>query len=374
MSDLVRSNDYRQWIVSVKQRIQSSQIKAAIAVNRELLELYWYLGEQILEKQQTAKWGDGFLEQMSRDLLAEFPAMKGFSKRNLELIRQWFSFWMQAPEILQQTAALIAKQPVSQLGRSTSPIAVTKSPLIAQQLVSQIPWGHNILIIQKLSSPDDALFYVQKTIENNWSRAVLTHQIESGLHLREGQAINNFAATLPKPESDLAKQLLRDPYNFDFLTLTERHSERELEDGLTDHLAKFLMELGVGFAYVGRQYHIAVDGEDYYIDLLFYHLRLHCYVVVELKVEKFKPEHAGKLTFYVSAVDSQIRTPVDGPTLGILICKSKSDITVEYSLRDVNKPIGVSEYQITENLPEQLKSSLPTIEQIEAELGGICDE
>ena len=197
----------------------------------------------------------------------------------------------------------------------------------------------------------------------------MTHQIESGLHLREGQAINNFAATLPKPESDLAKQLLRDPYNFDFLTLTERHSERELEDGLTDHLAKFLMELGAGFAYVGRQYHIAVDGEDYYIDLLFYHLRLHCYVVVELKVEKFKPEHAGKLTFYVSAVDSQIRTPVDGPTLGILICKSKSDITVEYSLRDVNKPIGVSEYQITANLPEQLRSSLPSIEQIEAELG-----
>lgn len=368
MNELIPTPDYRQWIVFIKERIQSSQIKAAVAVNRELLELYWYLGQQILEKQQSAKWGDGFLEQMSRDLLAEFPTMKGFSKRNLELIRQWFSFWMQAPEIVQQAAGLNAKQPVSQLDHSAYPSAVPKSQPIVPQLVSQIPWGHNILIIQKLSSPDDALFYVQKTIENNWSRAVLTHQIESGLHLREGQAINNFAATLPKPDSDLAKQLLRDPYNFDFLTLTERHSERELEDGLTDHLAKFLMELGAGFAYVGRQYHIVVDGEGYYIDLLFYHLRLHCYVVVELKVEKFKPEHAGKLTFYVSAVDSQVRTPVDGPTLGILICKSKSDITVEYSLRDVNKPIGVSEYQITENLPEQLKSSLPTIEQIEAEL------
>lgn len=347
MSQLVPAEDYRQWIASIKERIQSSQIKAAIAVNRELIELYWYLGEQILEKQQSAKWGDGFLKQMSHDLCAEFPAIKGFSKRNLELIRQWFSFWTQSSEIVQQLAAVIAKQPVS-----------------------QIPWGHNILIIQKLSNPEDALFYVQKTIENNWSRAVLTHQIESGLHLREGQAINNFTTTLPKPESDLAKQLLRDLYNFDFLTLTERHSERELEDGLTDHLAKFLLELGAGFAYVGRQYHIVVDEEDYYIDLLFYHLRLHCYVVVELKVEKFKPEHAGKLTFYVSAVDSQVRTPQDGPTLGILICKSKSDITVEYSLRDVNKPIGVSEYQITENLPAQLKSSLPSIEQIEAELSG----
>jgi predicted nuclease of restriction endonuclease-like (RecB) superfamily len=365
MSDLVRSNDYRQWIVSVKERIQSSQIKAAIAVNRELLELYWYLGEQILEKQQSAKWGDGFLDQMSRDLVAEFPEIKGFSRRNLFYMRKWVSFWTGSEPIMQQAAAqtpAIVQQVAAQLGKTGNP------------LFFQIPWGHNLLLLDKLPSPADALFYVQKTIENNWSRAVLTHQIESGLHLREGQATNNFAATLPKPESDLAKQLLRDPYNFDFLTLTERHSERELEDGLTDHLAKFLMELGVGFAYVGRQYHIAVDGEDYYIDLLFYHLRLHCYVVVELKVEKFKPEHAGKLTFYVSAVDSQIRTPVDGPTLGILICKSKSDITVEYSLRDVNKPIGVSEYQITENLPEQLKSSLPTIEQIEAELGGICDE
>jgi predicted nuclease of restriction endonuclease-like (RecB) superfamily len=373
MSQLVSTEDYRQWIVSVKERIQSSQIKAAIAVNRELLELYWYLGEQILEKQQSAKWGDGFLEQMSNDLLAEFPEIKGFSLRNLKYMRQWVRFW--------SPLFGIGPQPVAQLGES---LESNREKSIMPQLVAQIqnhsinqlflvPWGHNRVIMDKLKKPDDALFYLQKTIENNWSRAVLTHQIESKLHQREGQAINNFAATLPKPESDLAKQLLRDPYNFDFLTLTERYSERELEDGLTDHLAKFLMELGTGFAYVGRQYHIVVDEEDYYIDLLFYHLRLHCYVVVELKVEKFKPEHAGKLTFYVSAVDSQVRTPVDGPTLGILICKSKSDITVEYSLRDVNKPIGVSEYQITENLPEQLKSSLPTIEQIEAEFGGFDD-
>lgn len=373
MSDLVRSNDYRQWIVSVKERIQSSQIKAAIAVNRELLELYWYLGEQILEKQQSAKWGDGFLEQMSRDLLAEFPDIKGFSYRNLRRIRQWRSFWEIDTAIWPQLVAKLWPSWPQAVANTTEQGLKPSGPTV-QSLLVQIPWGHNSVLLEKLSDPLDALFYVQKTIENNWSRAVLTHQIESGLHLREGQAINNFAATLPKPESDLAKQLLRDPYNFDFLTLTERHSERELEDGLTDHLAKFLLELGAGFAFVGRQHHIAVDGEDYYIDLLFYHLRLHCYVVVELKVEKFKPEHSGKLTFYVSAVDSQIRTPVDGPTLGILICKSKSDITVEYSLRDVNKPIGVSEYQITENLPEQLKSSLPSIEQIEAELGGICDE
>lgn len=254
MSQLVSANEYRQWIVSIKERIQSSQIKAAIAVNRELLELYWYLGEQILEKQQLAKWGDGFLDQMSRDLLAEFPEIRGFSRRNLFYMRRWVSFWTGSEPMVQQAAArtpAIVQQVAAQLNPNR------------KQLVSQIPWGHNLLLLDKLSSPTVALFYVQKTIENNWSRAVLTHQIESGLHLREGQAINNFAATLPKPESDLAKQLLRDPYNFDFLTLTERHSERELEDGLIDHLAKFLLELGAGFAYVGRQYHIVVDGEDY---------------------------------------------------------------------------------------------------------------
>jgi len=365
MTELVKETDYRQWIVSIKQRVQASQIKAAVAVNRELLELYWFLGEQILEKQQTAKWGDGFLGQMSKDLLAEFPEIKGFSRRNLFYIRKWVAFWSGAKPIVQQVAAqrfAIVPQVAAQL------------TLDGKQLVSQIPWGHNMLLLDKFEAPTEALFYVQKTIENNWSRAVLTHQIESGLHLRAGQAINNFEATLPKPESDLAKQLLRDPYNFDFLMLTAKHNERELEDGLLEHLSKFLLELGAGFAFVGRQYRIEVDGDEYFIDLLFYHLRLHCYVVIELKVDKFKPEYAGKLTFYVSAVDSQVRSPKDGPTIGILICKSKSDITVEYSLRDLNKPIGVSEYQITANLPEQLRSSLPSIEQIEAELGGFGNE
>ncbi len=360
MSELVPTDEYRQWLVSLKQRIQASQIKAAVAVNRELLELYWFLGEQIIEKQQTAKWGDGFLKQMSQDLLAEFSEIKGFSRRNLFYMRKWVGFWSGAKPMVQQAAAqssAIVQQAAAQFEQD------------GKQLVSQIPWGHNMLLLDKFDDPADALFYVQKTIENNWSRAVLTHQIESGLHLREGRAVNNFAATLPEPESDLARQLLRDPYNFDFLMLTKRHNERELEDGLLEHLTKFLLELGAGFAFVGRQYRIEIEGDEFFIDLLFYHLRLHCYVVIELKVDKFKPEYAGKLNFYVSAVDSQVRLPEDGPTIGILICKSKSDITVEYSLRGLNKPIGVSEYQITENLPDQLKSSLPSIEQIEAELG-----
>ncbi len=364
MDDVARSDDYRKWIISIKSEVQAAQLKAAVSVNRELLQLYWFIGRQIIERQENATWGDGFLKQMSVDLLAEFPEMKGFSHRNLKSIRQWHQFWSSTLSIGKQPVAPMpqkGKQPVSQM------------TLEAPQLILQIPWGHNILLIQKLKNPEDAWFYGQKTIEHNWSRSVLNHQIESGLHLREGKAVNNFQATLPEPESDLAEQLLRDPYNFDFLTLTKRYNERELEEGLLEHLTKFLLELGAGFAFVGNQFKIDVDGDQFKIDLLFYHLRLHCYVVIELKVDKFKPEYAGKLNFYVSAVDSQVRSDLDAPTIGILICKSKSDIVVEYSLRDLSKPIGVSEYQITENLPDNLRSSLPTIEQIEAEFGGEID-
>ncbi len=346
---IIRSADYSAFLKDVKQRIQSAQIKAAVRVNQELLTLYWDLGEQIIEKQRDAQWGDGFLEQMSYDLQAEFPGMKGFSYRNLKYMRQWVAFW-------QQAVAKITQQPVAQIG---------------PQLVAQIPWGHNRLIISKIDDFNEALFYVRKTIENNWSRAVLTHQIESGLYQRDGKAITNFEATLPAPQSDLANQTLKDPYNFDFLMLRERHDERELEDALTDHLTRFLLELGAGFSFVGRQYRLEVGGDEFFADLLFYHVRLHCYVVVELKTDKFKPDFAGKLNFYISAVDNLLKADGNHPTIGILICKSKNDTVVEYSLKDVHKPIGVSEYQITKNLPNELKSSLPSIEEIEAEVGRI---
>lgn len=341
-SQLIRNADYTAFIKDVKQRIQTAQIKAAVRVNQELLGLYWDMGEQIIEKQRDARWGDGFLEQMSRDLLAEFPAMKGFSRRNLELMRQWVSFWNP-----------IGQQAVAQ---------------IAQQLVAQIPWGHNQLIINKISDCDEAVFYVRKTIENNWSRSVLTHQIESGLYQRNGKAITNFEATLPAPHSDLARQTLKDPYNFDFLMLRERHDERELENALADHITRFLVELGAGFSYLGRQYRLEVAGDEFFIDLLFYHVRLHSYVVVELKTDNFKPEFIGKLNFYVSAVDGTVKTDQDNPSIGILICKSKNDTVVEYALKDIHKPIGVSGYTITKSLPDELKSSLPSIEEIEAEM------
>jgi predicted nuclease of restriction endonuclease-like (RecB) superfamily len=308
------------------------------AVNQELLHLYWDLAELIVLKQQEATWGDRFLSQMSQDLQAEFPDMKGFSVRNLKYMRQWFQFW-------------------------------STSVSIGQQVVAQIPWGHNLTIISKVKNVDEALFYVQKTIQNNWSRSVLTHQIESQLYLRSGQAITNFKATLPTPQSDLAKQTLKDPYNFDFLMLREKHDEQELENALVEHITKFLLELGAGFSYLGRQYPLEVAGDKFVMDLLFYHVRLHSYVVVELKTVKFQPEFAGKLNFYISAVDGILKTDRDNPTIGILICKSKNDTVVEYSLRDIHKPIGVSEYTITHNLPEEFKSSLPSIEDIEAELG-----
>jgi predicted nuclease of restriction endonuclease-like (RecB) superfamily len=262
--------------------------------------------------------------------------MRGFSLRNLKYIRQWVQFWE-----------------VSTIG---------------QQAVAQIPWGHNLLIMTKLKNEQEAMFYVQKTLENNWSRSVLSHQIENSLHLRQGKSVTNFKAVLPKPQSDLAIQTMKDPYNFDFLTLRGDYDEKELEDALIDHVSKFLLELGAGFSFIGKQYKLNVEGDEFFIDLLFYHTHLHAYVVVELKTQKFKPEFSGQLNFYVSAIDNQIKSKHDNPTIGMLICKSKNKTVVDYSLQGIQKPIGVSEYTLTKSLPEEFKSSLPSIEEIEAEL------
>jgi len=336
----IQTTEYKEFIQRIKIKAQQAQIKASIRVNSTLLEFYWDLGQEIVEKQKSANWGSTFLKNMSKDLMREFPNIKGFSKRNLELIRKWYIFY--------STNTLIAKQLVSQ--------------------IISIPWGHNILIVQKSKNINEALFYVQQTIQHGWSRSVLTHQIESQLYEREGKALTNFSKTLPSPQSDLANQMLKDPYNFDFLTMTKKFNERELEDGLTEHITKFLMELGQGFAFIGRQQKLTIGEKDFYIDLLFYHVKLHCYVVIELKVVDFEPEFAGKLNFYISAVDGKIRGENDNPTIGILICKSKNSTIVEYALKDINKPMGVSEYQLSSVLPKELKSSLPTIEEIEAEL------
>ncbi len=355
-SEIATTKEYRNWLIDIKQRVQNAQLKAATAVNTTLLEFYWSLGADIVEKQEQATWGSGFLKQLSTDLMAEFPDMKGFSLNNLQYIRRWYSFYCVPSSksgtgcstIGQQAVAKMAKPPVSQL--------------------FQIPWGHNLAIISKCDALEKARFYVQKTIDNCWSRSVLIHQIESDLFNRQGQAITNFENSLPVLQSDLAREIIKDPYNFDFLTLTEDYTERELEKGLTDHIAHFLMELGAGFAYLGKQVPVQVGERDFFLDLLFYHTRLHCHVVIELKVVDFEPEHAGKLNFYIKAVDEQLRTEGDRPTIGILLCKSKDKVVAEYALSGIQKPMGVSEYELTRALPDELKSALPTIEQIETEL------
>jgi len=340
---------YKAWLTELKDKVRNAQIKAAQKINTELLTLYWELGADLVEKQATSKWGDGFLLQLSRDLKIEFPEMQGFSERNLKYIRQWHLFYAQTNQ--QPSDEQIRQQVVAQ--------------------IVQIPWGHNIAIITKCKDVGEALYYVRTTLANNWSRSVLVHQIESRLYQRTGKAIHNFALTLPKPQSDLAVQMLKDPYIFDFLRMTEAYNERELEMALVNHVTQFLLELGAGFAYLGKQMLIRVGEREFFIDLLFYHTRLRCYIVAELKTVEFEPEHAGKLNFYLKAVDSQLRTEHDQPTIGILICKKKDKMVVEYALSDIHKPIGVSEYQLTQSLPDELKSSLPSIEELEAELSAI---
>ena len=340
------TTEYKHWLNELKHNFQKSQIKASIAVNSVLLEFYWELGEDIVQKQKEYSWGSGFLGQLSSDLCREFPDVKGFSLTNLKLIRKWFLFWQQ---VVDQMKSLKGQQVVAQL--------------------IQVPWGHNIAIVQKCKNSDEALYYVNNTIKNGISRSVLIHQIESNLYGRDGKTITNFKTTLPPLQSDLAKEITKDPYNFDFLTLTQGYQEKELEDSLAKNMTKFLLELGSGFAYVGKQYKLQVGGEEFRIDLLFYHVKLKCYVVVELKAVEFKPEFAGKLSFYTSAIDGEVKDKNDNPTIGILICKSKNDIVVEYALKDINKPRAISKYELTEVLPKEYESSLPSIEQIEAEFG-----
>jgi len=356
--EILKSEEYNNWITEIKEKISSAQIKASLSVNSEMLKLYWDLGQSISEKLSVSNWGTKVVENMSKDLQNTFPNLDGFSKRNLLFMRQWFDFY----QIADNKPIVIMKQLVSQLPIQQNQIENIKS------ITSLIPWGHNILIIQKTQNIEQAIFYTIKTIENNWSRAILGIQIESQLYERQGKAITNFQLTLPKKQSDLAIETLKDPYKLDFLTLTEKANEKDLEDQLVKNITQFLLELGTGFAYIGRQYLLKVGENEYKIDLLFYHIRLGCFIVVELKSVEFKPEFTGKLSFYLSAVDDLLRKENDNPTIGILLCKSKDKIEAEYALRGISQPIGVAEYQLCKAVPENLKSQLPTIQDIEEEL------
>ncbi len=372
---------YAPLLADLKARVRAAQVKAAVSVNRELILLYWHIGREILRAQKTEGWGAKVVQRLAKDLAAEFPEMCGFSARNLDYMLAFVGAW--APvEILQR--------PVAKLGAAkATPLAEPTQGAIVQQPVAEfvsqavtrfdgppeplalLPWSTNLVLLHKLKDPATRLWYARKTLEHGWSRAVLTVQIESRLHERSGRAITNFDRTLPPAQSDLAREALKDPYTFDFLTLGEAAHERDLERGLVEHVQQLLLEMGAGFAFVGRQVPLEVGDEDFYLDLLFYHLRLRCFVVVDLKMKPFEPEFAGKMNFYLSAVDDQMRHEHDAPTIGLLLCKdAKNRVKVEYALRDVKKPIGVAEWQtrLVESLPKKLQGALPTIAEIEREL------
>lgn len=329
---------YESWLADLKERIHHARQAASLAVNRELIQLYWQIGQDILARQQAQGWGSKVIERLAHDLKSTFPEMKGFSRTNLLYMRAFAEAW--------------------------------PDPQIVQQAVGQLPWGHNLVLLAKLTSAEERLAYAQKAIEHGWSRNVLTFQIESSLLVREGHAITNFDERLPKPQSDLARESLKDPYRFDFLGLGAEAQEREIENALVAHVTEFLLELGAGFAFVGKQVHLEVGGDDFYIDLLFYHLKLRCYVVIELKAGEFKPEHLGQLGFYLTVVDRQIKTADDQPTIGLLLCKTKNKVVAEYALGDKTQPMGIAEYKLHQALPEDLEAKLPSIAQIERELEG----
>ncbi|MFO7579687.1 MAG: PDDEXK nuclease domain-containing protein [Nitrosomonas halophila] len=352
---LTQEAAYRDWLASVKSRIYAARMNIALSANSELIALYYELGARITERESTAQWGSGFIDAFSKDLRSSFPDVGGFSAKNLRYCRAFFRFYC-CPAIWQQAVAKLASDPWAGVEAE-----------LARQLV-QIPWGHHIQIFSKCSELAEAGFYIGQTIEQGWSRDVLALQLKSRLYDRAGKAVTNFPRTLPTSQSDLAQQTLKDPYTFDFMAMTAPYNERDVERQLTRHITQFLLELGKGFAFIGRQYHLEVAGNDYYIDLLFYHIILKCYVVVELKNRKFIPEYAGKLNFYLSAVDSLLKRDDDHPTIGLLLCRDKNNIEVEFALRDLNKPMGVSEYTLVETLPDNLKGALPTVEEIEQDL------
>lgn len=361
---------YKQLLGSIKQQVQSAQAKAALAVNSSLIQLYWNMGKMIADNQALFEGRSNYVEQLAKDLRAEFPEMKGFSRANLFFIRKFYQFYSGSPSVL-QVVRLEENSPIPVSVQQ--PAALNNDDSVQQavrlsNLLASVPWGQHVVIINKLKDPEEALFYLHQTVENNWSRAILTLQIEQDLYSRQGKAITNFHQTLPEKQALMARQLLKDPYNFGFLTLEPKVQELDIERQLTEHITKFLLELGKGFAFIGRQYPLQVGDKDYRLDLLFYHIRLHCFVVIDLKVVEFEPEFAGKMNFYLSVVDDQIKTADDQPSIGIILCKNKNKLEVEYALQGMSKPIGVSEFTVTQALPPELKSTLPTVEEFENEL------
>ncbi len=350
---------YNELLELVQIKIRQAQQKAVFSINRELLILYWETGKLIAQRQQQEGWGSAIIPRLSRDINNLLPEIKGYSIRN---IGRMIAFYREYPD-----ADLFLPQPVA---KNKQPSNLPQPEAKIESLIFSLPWGHNILLLEKVKDRQHRLFYMQQALLHGWSRNVLALMYESQLHARDGCKLSNFSALLPPEQSDMVRHALKDPYVFDFLTLTEPYHERELETTLLNHIEKFLMELGVGFAFVGRQYPLSIGKDDFYIDLLFYHLKLRCFIVIELKKGKFKPEYAGKLNFYCNVVDGTLKHVDDQPTIGLILCQDKNELVAEYALKGIDKPIGISEYQLMKQLPVEFQSSLPSIEQIEAELGG----
>ncbi len=342
MSTSPLPSDYSRFLSDIKTRVRQAQLKALMAVNTELITLYWHIGKQIVERQQQQGWGAGVIEQLSRDLHSAFPEMRGFSPRNLGYMK---SFALAYPD-----------------------------EAILQTVSAKLTWSHNTLLLDKVKDSEERLWYMQKAAEHGWSHIILAMQIETRLYHRQGKALTNFKATLPALDSDLASEVLKDPYVFNFLTTDDDNKERHLQNALIAHIQRFLLELGTGFTFVGSNYHLKVGNEDFYIDLLFYHIDLRCYVVIELKAGAFKPEYAGQINFYLTAINRQVKRPDDSPTIGLVLCKTKNTVTAEYALSNINNPVGVASYQHTTSLPEPLQSQLPGIKELEESLEAIRAE
>jgi len=359
--------DYAPLLSEIKARVQSARIKAGLAANRELLKLYWDIGRLILDRQHKEGWGTKVIDRLSADLQQEFPGQQGFSPRNLKYMRTLAEAW---PE------TLITQQPVAQLPERKSEPSIGQASLarvpgsmspIVQAPLAQLPWYHHLALLDKLDRPTDRLWYAAMAVEHGWSRNVLALQIQDGLHQRQGKAITNFKKTLPPSQSDMAQGITKDPYLFDFLALRDDINERAVEEGLIRQVEKFLLELGAGFALVGRQVHLEVSDQDFYLDLLFYHLKLRCFVVIDLKAREFTPEAAGKMNFYLSAVDDRLRREDDQPSIGLILCRNKNRVIAEYALRDLSKPIGVSGYvtKLVDSLPKAFKGAVPSVAELE---------
>jgi len=340
MSALITTHpEYRKFLKDLQGRIQATRIKVALSANQEMIELYWHIGKSIVEMQKEYGWGTSIVEQIAQDLRNQYEAMQGFSRTSVFAMRQFYLYFSPSSELV-------------------------------PRIVGQMPWGHIRTLIAKVKDPQIAIFYANSCVENAWTKPILELQIEQQLHKSIGKAVNNFNLTLPQPHADLAMQILKDPYHFDFFEIATQAHERDLELQLMQHITKFLLALGKGFAFLGRQYPMTINGRDYFLDLLFYHTKLKCHVVIELKIGEFKPEYIGKMNFYLSAADDLLKSDGDQPTIGLILCKDKDKFDVEYALRDIGKPIGVSSF-ITKEIPMDVKSQLPTVEELEWELSQI---